>query len=517
MRKKVLIAVLVAIFTICLVACGGSSSSTSSAESESKGLFSANGGWKAEEGIIILLETDGSGAMLSEVKYEGDTSNISLPSVFKTDITWEEDEETVSIKAEDTSYSLQKKKEGETESLELGDIKYVRLTDDELKEYQEKAASASSMDPNSTGDTSEANDDSGNEELVLDEPITVIDNEKVSVKFIRFFSEVMNKGSNNEWINAGFDIDVENKMDEYEVSLFPRDCSLSDRRVIEFAASGNYSVGAGKIATLTFTRLDQKAFDDLNALYELEGTFDLTVRDDQYSYSDLGGKLDFSIPKSISAEADAAEAGENRAAYSEVFAAISENMWLFNGGGDAILNFIDFKEDKATIGQIYYDGNGEHDNGTNEYNYTISDESITVATTEGGEIVIPYSMADGNLTLGNGDYLTLDQVEEGLQGYWKYTAHSDFGNTDSEGYLLVDHGTLRSESASEVQGGAPGDYYYYGPYDGTYTLGFGVFDTDLFKGHNWYYNIIDGVPTVLRYDTVCERAEGFPGENGYSF
>lgn len=514
MRKKVLIAVLVAIFTICLVACGGSSSSTSSAESESKGLFSANGGWKAEEGIIILLETDGSGAMLSEVKFEGDTSNLSLPSVFKTDITWEEDEETVSIKAEDTSYSLQKKKEGETESLELGDIKYVRLTDDELKEYQEKAASASSMDPNSTEDTSEANDDSGNEELVLDEPITVIDNEKVSVKFIRFFSEVMNKGTNSEWVNAGFDVDVENKMDEYEISLFPRDCSLSDRRVIEFAASGNYSVGAGKIATLTFTRLDQKAFDDLNALYELEGTFDLTVRDDQYSYSDLGGKLDFSIPKSINA-GEIAEAGSaNREAFKEVFEMISAETWVFNGGEDTILNHITFKEDTAAVGQVYFDGNGIHDNGVNECPYEIDNDSIIITLDDGGELDIQYAVSDDSIILGEGDYFTLSQVDDGLQGYWKYS-YDSFGK--KEGYLLVDHGTLKSESASTASGGAPGDYYYYGPYEGSYTLGIGFFETDLFKGSNWYFNIIDGVPTVLYYEHVCVPADGFAGENGYSF
>lgn len=513
MIKKILTTLLVAIMSLSLVSCGGTTSSTGgNAEKvvdNKNGLFSAVGGWKeAELGVIWIIDQDGTGLMINEIPSNDESV---APFIYKADITWEEGEETVGVKMQTGDYTLQKKKDGNTESLDLGGISYIRLSDAEVNEYKEKAASASSMG------TPEVTDDSGKEELVLDEPITVIDNEKVTVKFIRFFSEVMNKGTNNEWCSAGFDIEVENKMKDYEVSLYPRDCSLSDRRVIEFAINGNNTVAPGKIATMTFTRLDQKPFDDLNALYELEGNFDLTVKDDKYSYSDLGGKLAFSIQKSRNAVADAEEAGENRAAYSEVFAKISENMWLFNGGGDTILNYIEFKEDKATIGQVYYDGNGKHDNGVNECNYTISDESITVITAEGGEIRIPYSMSDGKISLGDGEYLTLEQVEEGLQGYWKYTDHSDLGNTDSEGYLLVDHGTLKSESASEVQGGAKGEYYYYGPYEGTYTLGVGVFDTDLFKGRNWFYNIIDGVPTVLRYDKVCERADGFPGENGYVF
>jgi hypothetical protein len=66
------------------------------------GLFSGVGGWKADEGIILLLEDSGTGSMLSEVSMEDETS--SFPSVYKTDITWSDGVETVTIKAAETEY-----------------------------------------------------------------------------------------------------------------------------------------------------------------------------------------------------------------------------------------------------------------------------------------------------------------------------------------------------------------------------------------------------------------------------
>ena len=106
MKKKALAVLLVGALTLSISACSASgstedSSSKTDASSESIStetkMFSRVGGRKAKEGIIMLLESDGSGAMLSEVTYEGDASNFNLPSVFKPDITWEEDESDVVI------------------------------------------------------------------------------------------------------------------------------------------------------------------------------------------------------------------------------------------------------------------------------------------------------------------------------------------------------------------------------------------------------------------------------------
>lgn len=353
--------------------------------------------------------------------------------------------------------------------------------------------------------------ESRNEEIILDEPITIIDNDIVKVNVTRFFREVFNEGTDMEFLSAGFEVEAENKTDGYEVSLYPRDCSLSDRRVIEFSIwNSNSNVPAGKIATIMFSRMNNEDFEDLNALYELEGNMDLSVRDEKYSYPDLGGKVPFSISGAKNAEAAAAAAGENREEYANVFAAISGNTWLFNGGEDTILNYVDFKENIAAVGQVYFDGNGLQDNGVKEYEYSISDNSITI-TTDGGILDIPYSLNGEDISLGDGKYFSLDQIDEKLQGYWKYSYNS-FGQ--QEGYLLVDNGTLRSESATSA--GSSG-YYYYGPYEGSYKLGIGCFETDLFKGRNWLYNIIDGVPTVLYFDHICVPADSFPGEDGYSF
>ncbi len=145
----------------------------------------------------------------------------------------------------------------------------------------------------------EQQDESGNQEIVFEEPLVVVDNEKVTISVTRFFTEYFNEGTNDEFASSGFEVDVENHMEGYKIDVYPRNVSLSDQRVIEFAVNGNSIVAPGKIATVRFTRLDDKAFDDLNDLYELEGDFDLTVTDDNYWYQDLGGEIPFSIPESM--------------------------------------------------------------------------------------------------------------------------------------------------------------------------------------------------------------------------
>ena len=534
MKRTIFIVLLICLMTAAMSACessrAGNESSqkteSSRAENESSqktessakscpekiGLFSGAGGWKADVGIILLLEADGSGAMMNDASHGINTSNLNRLNVSKTDITWEEDEKTVRMKDEKGEYVFQKSKNGDNDSLDLSGIIYTRLSEDELKEYQEKAAAGNAYSGAQTETVASA---SRNEEIALEEPIVIIDNDKVTVKIIRFFREVYNEGTDHEFTSAGFEIEAENKTESYEIILAPRDCSLADRRVIEFASSGNNRVAPGKIAVMKFIKGDNSDFDPLDSLYELEGNLDMTVRDDHYSYSDLGGKLAFSIPDAVKDKEIAAEAGKNREEYRDVFTAVSANVWVFNGGSDTILNVIAFKQNKAAIGQVYFDGNGFHDNGVKEYAYIISDENITVTIDE-GELTIPYTMSGKEVTLGNGDYFSLEQVEEGLQGYWECKKKSVI-NKGVEDHLLVDHGTLRSEGAAEALGGEPGEYYYFGPEEGTYTLGIGKFKTTMRHGDEWFYNIIDGKPTILHYDTVCVPGDGFPGRYGYYF
>lgn len=344
----------------------------------------------------------------------------------------------------------------------------------------------------------------------------LLDNDLVTVELTQFFEKEVNWfGASEPQMEKYVTLKVHNNSDK-EIMFNLEDGYINDESVIVILQDGNSGPAPGKTKTYTYdiqynTSPNPKALDSLEDLYTLDANIQTYVYDGT-SLTDESNTR-FCINDVINGASEAAAAGENREAYADVFAAISESTWLFNGGGDTILNYIDFKKEKASIGQVYFDGNGIHDNGVNEYGYTITNNNIVV-TTDDGELDIPYNIAEGETTLGSGEYFSLAQIEESLQGYWKYS-YDSFGK--QEGYLLVDHGTLKSESASKALGGAPGDYYYYGPYEGSYTLGIGCFETDLFKGNNWYYNIIDGVPTVLNYEHVCTPADGFAGENGYSF
>ena len=339
MRKKICLLLVLCLACLLFSACGTQTTQTpqsqggvNKTEQETKtetGLFSGEGGWRGKEGIIILLESDGTGSLLGEVNGQGDVSGANLPGVIKTEASWEEDKDAVTITTADGTFILKKEKNGTEETLQLNNIVYTRLDETERKEYQDKAAAA--VDPRKAQQTAGA--DSRNEEILLEEPLQIIDNENVTINVTKFFREVSNEGTEYEYLSAGFEIEVENKTDKYDISVYPRDCSLSDRRVIEFVSWNNSgSVAPGKIATMTFARKDNEDFEDLNALYELEGNLDLDYIYDRHSNMDLGGKVPFSIPDAVKDKSIAEEAGENRSAYEDVFKAVSANIWFYNGG-----------------------------------------------------------------------------------------------------------------------------------------------------------------------------------------
>ena len=205
--------------------------------------------------------------------------------------------------------------------------------------------------------------------------------------------------------------------------------------------------------------------------------------------------------------------------YGPVFDALNGNTWFFNGGADTILNGISFEGDTARIAQVYYDGNGKHDNGSTEYPFTVDDKYITLSMWDGSELTIPYILSGETISLGTNEYYSLQEIDAGLQGYWKLRKSQYILGIKSvsEDNIYINNGKMTSESASLAYGSTNGEYYYYGPYQGSYTLNFGGFDTDMFHGSEWFFNIIDGKITLLNFDNVCTPSDNLPGEAGYKF
>lgn len=204
--------------------------------------------------------------------------------------------------------------------------------------------------------------------------------------------------------------------------------------------------------------------------------------------------------------------------YADVFETLKQETWYFNGGSDTTLNYLTFTDEEATVGQVYFDGNGIHENGSNACAYVVDDTSVTITMADGTEMAISYEKGDAGITLDK-EYVSFSDVKKGLMGYWKSTSKKTIIGilSVSEDNIYVGEDTLESESASLAYGGSNGEYYYYGPYKGTYTLGIGCFETEMKHGDAWFFNIIDGKPTMLHYDKVCTPTDGFPRKDGYSF
>ena len=193
----------------------------------------------------------------------------------------------------------------------------------------------------------------------------------------------------------------------------------------------------------------------------------------------------------------------------DIAQALQERTWLFNGGDDLILNGVSFSDTNATLAQVFFDGNGKHENESQALPYVINEDSITLTLVDGSTMEVPFEVKNGQLCLNNGEWITVADVIAGLQGNWinSYTA---FG-VKYEYHTTINGDWFTSEDANS-------NGFYYGPYEGQFELNFGGFDADFMHAGDWFYNIIDGEVKLLRYDNVFERTDvGLLGQGNYSF
>ena len=204
----------------------------------------------------------------------------------------------------------------------------------------------------------------------------------------------------------------------------------------------------------------------------------------------------------------------------EVLPVLMAEPWFFNGGSDLALNVLQFGEESVTLTQITFDGNGRSVNAENEFPYTLTADGISIALFDGSEKNISFAANGSLLQLNNHEYWAMSEVNKALQGYWvcRYTETVLGNKTTYEEHIFLGDGKIRTESANGGFGLGKGEYYYFGPYEGTYKLGVGEFDTDLFKGSSLFFNIINNKPTMMRFTRAYESTDQkFPGENGYKF
>lgn len=187
--------------------------------------------------------------------------------------------------------------------------------------------------------------------------------------------------------------------------------------------------------------------------------------------------------------------------YGDVITLLQGETWFFNGGNDITLNCLTFSDTAATIQQITFnDKEGDHDNGTTENPYVVDADHVVLTLVSGEELIIPYTVNEGTVKLGSGDYFTKVEVQDRLQGLWvRKDAFSFMGIKGyKEDWIQFDGENVSWASIGNSCAG---------PYKGTYTLNNGSFDTDMYGGSLWYFNIIDGDVAVLHMSHPAERSD----------
>ncbi len=198
---------------------------------------------------------------------------------------------------------------------------------------------------------------------------------------------------------------------------------------------------------------------------------------------------------------------------------LCKGTWFFNGGSDSTVNNISFTKENAIIGQTYFDGNGAQNKEDVNCSYTIDSENIIVTLADMSELKISYEVDGDEIELGEDEYFTPEEVEEGLEGYWTlFYTETLLGSTGSHEYIYhYKDGKVVFESASTAYGTTNGEYYYYGPHSGTYKVDENGLTVDARNSWQFGFNIIDGEVVMVRCERVCKRTDGFKGENGFDF
>lgn len=202
---------------------------------------------------------------------------------------------------------------------------------------------------------------------------------------------------------------------------------------------------------------------------------------------------------------------------SEVKAKLSGNTWYYNGGSNTVLNVITFTEENATISQLMFDGNGAHEESAGDFEYSVDDSNVVVKMADGSETSIPYTLEGEDFKLGGGDYFTLEEVDAGIQGIWstgKYSSTVIGRSLASLHEIQFSDGMVSSQNATSSEENGT----YYSVHDPTsYSLGNGTLETDMMQGNSWFFNIIDGTPTILHYDKVCQPVDSFTDVTKFSY
>lgn len=209
--------------------------------------------------------------------------------------------------------------------------------------------------------------------------------------------------------------------------------------------------------------------------------------------------------------------------YKDVYAKLTSGLWFFEAKISNAVNSVTFTEEKATLKKIYYDGNGPHYT-VMDFDYTVDDKEITILTdksnniTNEKEIKIQYDFSEDTFSL-KGNYLTSEQVEKGLEGYWGLRDYSDLTGCMFEYICYFKDGYVKYEKANEAYGYNDGTYYYFGPYEGTYAVTEKGLEVDAHNGFlEFGFVISKGKVYLCRYGKIMsDKNYGFKGKNGFTF
>lgn len=200
--------------------------------------------------------------------------------------------------------------------------------------------------------------------------------------------------------------------------------------------------------------------------------------------------------------------------------ALAAHTWYVTDSSYNACNTLRFQGDKVKLVHSFVDGNGVHEQAEVTGSVHFKDGVISLDFGSSAKsIEIPYSFDNEVLTLDSQQCLSEEQVMAQLQGAWTYTDRGYvYGTAIAEEHnLVIDGKNIEMEYAAKARPGTGYDYFFYGPYSGSFELGNGSIVSDMEHSNSLFFRVKDGGVELFNYTHQFSAGSGLVGQDGYSF
>lgn len=173
--------------------------------------------------------------------------------------------------------------------------------------------------------------------------------------------------------------------------------------------------------------------------------------------------------------------------------ALQHYIWFMSQDDKSPARSFQFKDGKVTVGTSSVKKGGSPEVKEETVPYQIGADQICIDLPE-GKLEIPFQVKEKHLMLGQGNCITMEQVIDGLQGYWKIPdgkLPNELGDQPQQ-VICIKEDQISKGTASYETFTKEGESNYVAEAKGSYEILPGAFESELADAAHLSFVIKDG-------------------------